>query len=83
MIYSRGVLTPVNTLTRSMYILKRKNFFLLLKMILELKYLFSRDRPARPYCQTDSKTEIDVVVGAILPAYLKVMLHETIVKDDS
>ena len=33
MIYSRGVLTPVNTLTRSIYILKRKKFFLLLKKI--------------------------------------------------
>ena len=50
-------------------------------MILELKYLFSWDQPARPHCQTDSKTEIDVVVGAILPAYL-MMLDETIRNDE-
>ena len=50
-------------------------------MILELKYLFSWDQLARPHCQTDSKTEIDVMVGAILPAYL-MMLHETIRNDE-
>ena len=50
-------------------------------MILELKYLFRWDQPARPHYQTDSKTEIDVVVSAILPAYL-MMLRETIRNDE-